>query len=448
MNDKLNFAELKTAGVLPSPKGVALTIMKLCQTENVSLPELAHIIQADPVLAGRIIKVANIVNPNKSRPIASVSIDTLILIGIHAVRQVVLGFSLITSYREGACKAFDYHRYWSRSVAMASIAQALGAALRVAPPAEMFTCGLLSGIGRLGMAAARPAEYSDLLEQLPVISGIEFTAAEIERFGMSHNKLSAEMMTDWGIPKLFIDAVFFHENPENSGFAEGSRQQKLTCALQLAALLADVYLAAEEAHEELMRRVFRLAGALNLETGQIVNIANQTLTEWHEWGRLLNIKTSNIAPFRTPDEAPPAAIGENGHHPLPPASATPVLRILLADTDETLVALTCRELNAAGHTVFSAKNGRQAFEIAEREQPQVIIADWLTPETGAVTLCRRIREQSWGSRVYFIMLSALEDEYRQIEAFEAGADACMKKPFQPRLLNARLLAAQRRFSKN
>ncbi len=440
-DDALNFAELKTAGILPSPKGVALTIMKLCQTENVSLPELAHIIQADPVLAGRIIKIANIVNPNKSRPIASVSIDTLILIGIHAVRQVVLGFSLITSYQEGACKAFDYHRYWSRSVAMASISQALGSLLRVAPPAEMFTCGLLADIGRLGLAAARPSAYSDVLQQISAATGMELANAEIERFGMSHNELSAQMLLDWGIPKLFIDAVFFHESPENSGFSEGSRQQKLICALQLASLLADAYLAKGDQRAALMQQALDLGATLGLEAGQITSTANQTLAEWYEWGNLLNIRTDRIAPFEAPDEAAAAvstAAPVSSH-----ATAAQPLRILLVDADVVLLTAVSQELDTAGHTVFAARSGRQAFDIAVREQPQVIIADWMVPETGGVTLCRRIREQPW--HIYFIMLSALDDEHHQIESLEAGADICMRKPFSFRLLNARLLAAHRRF---
>lgn len=66
MNDKMDFADIKASGSLPSPKGVMLAVMRLCQREQVSLQELAHAIQADPVLAGRIIKVANVANPNTS----------------------------------------------------------------------------------------------------------------------------------------------------------------------------------------------------------------------------------------------------------------------------------------------------------------------------------------------------------------------------------------------
>jgi len=447
VDDKLDFAELKAAGILPSPKGVALTVMKLCQRENVSLPELAHTIQADPVLDGRIIKIANVVNHNKARPIASVTTDTLILIGIQAVRQVILGFSLVTTYREGDCKAFDYTRYWSRSVAMASAAQAIGAAVRIAPPAELFTCGLLSGVGRLGLAAVRPDAYSTLLEQMAGPCNNDLVAAETARFGLNHRDLSSSMMADWSIPKLFIDVVFHHENPEASGFAEGSRQRKLTHTVQLAALLADTFLADEHERARQLPRLFQLGNQLDISPEQLVGIANQTLREWADWGQLLHIETGKLPEFMLPEDLanPPRAAEIAPPTPTvtppPTLRASRPLRILVADDDETLLFTVSKLLSMAGHTVFTARDGRLAYEIAVQERPHVIVADW-----PVLSLCRTIRANPWGRDILYIVLAPIEDEHRQIEAFEAGADAYLKKPFNPRLLTAKLAIAERRLA--
>jgi HD-like signal output (HDOD) protein/ActR/RegA family two-component response regulator len=444
MSDKLDFAELKASGALPSPKGVALTVMQLCQRDNVSLPELAHTIQADPVLAGRIIKIANTANPNKSRPIASVTTDTLILIGIHAVRQVVLGFSLLTSYQQGACKAFDYTRYWARSVGMASAAQAIGAAIRIAPPAEMFTCGLLSGIGQLGLAAVRPEAYSALLQANTGKSIDEIAAAEFEQFSMNHRTLSSEMMADWGIPRLFIDAVAFHENPENSGFSEGSRQRKLTYTLQLAALLADIFVSAESAREDLLARLFRLGSALDIAAGQLVDIANQTMREWNDWCKLLEIRAVALPPFTIPEDLAQAATTTNV---LSGQLASSTMRILIAAHDETITLAIGKILSVAGHKVLTAKTSRQAFEAVAHDKPQVVFADWSMPELDAVALCKAIRAETWGHDLFFVVLTAHEDDQELIDALEAGADAYLKKPVNPRLLNAKLMVAERRLKR-
>ncbi|GBG12704.1 two-component system response regulator [Novimethylophilus kurashikiensis] len=449
MSDKLDYAELKASGLLPSPRGVALAIMQICQQENFSLQELAHTIQGDPVLAGRVIKIANLANPNKSRPIASVTTDSLILIGIHAVRQVVLSFSLINTYQEGACKNFDYQKFWARSVAMGCAAHAIGSLLRIAPSAEMFTCGLLAGVGRLGLAAVRPQAYSALLSETAGSDINHQQAEEHERFGLSHCELGAQMMADWGFPKLFIDAIVFHENPETSGFVEGTRQYKLAATLQLADLMANICLAREAEREAYLPHMFEVGATLSLSREQIMDLTNLACAEWREWAPLLNIRAEgSTARFTLPEpsDIAEAAMAETEQMAGLQPSNFP-LRIVFADDDQTLTLLMSRLLASAGHTVFTAKNGRLAYELAQREKVHVIIADWVMPEADGLMLCQSIRKQDWGRDIYFMILTALEDEQLQIEAFEAGVDAFVKKPFNARLLNAKLLAAQRRFDR-
>ena len=238
MHEKIDFNELRASGGLPSPKGVALKVMHLCQDESLSLNLLAQTIQGDPALAGRIIKIANYVNPNRSRPIASVTTDTLILIGIHAVRQVVLGLSLIGEYRDSRCKLFDFENFWSLSVAMASAAHQIAACTRVAAPAEMFNCGLMSGVGQLALVTARPEAYCEMLAELQDDSPATLQAAQMSHFGLTQRDMMIFILQDWGIPKLFIDTLYYHEDPLSSGYAENSRPLRITYALQLASLLA------------------------------------------------------------------------------------------------------------------------------------------------------------------------------------------------------------------
>lgn len=301
-SDLLNFEDLKAAGKLPSPKGVALAVMRLCEQENISLPELVHTILADPVLAGNIIKMANAVNPNRNRPIASVTIDTLILIGIHAVRQAVLGFSLVNDYKKGTCDAFDYQYFWSHCTAMACAAQAVGSVVRIAPIAEIFTCGLLAEIGQLALATARPEEYSELLKKFAELPTKELIQAERQQFGLGRRELVGAMMMDWGMPQLFIDVVSSYDDTQKGGFADGSRHLNLALALQLSAQLANVYLAPLAQRDELMVRVFEIGELLNLNAERVVAIANLAALEWLEWGRLLNIRSTVMPEFVIPGE--------------------------------------------------------------------------------------------------------------------------------------------------
>lgn len=441
MTENLNFSELKAAGMLPSPKGVALRVMHLCQEETVSLPELAHAIQTDPALSGRIIKIANYVNPNKSRPIAAVTIDTLILIGIHAVRQAVLCMSLISNYRDGPCKQFDYEYFWSRSIAKASAAHAISMINRVAPPAEIFNCGLMCGIGQLALVTARPESYCEILQKFPDAPEAMLLQAEQERFGIDQREMLVLMLQDWGMPKLFIDAMYHHENPLSSGFAENSRMLRLTYTLQLASLLAHACMHGQQ--DETLAGQLSICGTmLNLEPEQLDFLLELTATHWSDWGKLLNIQTRHYHPRPLP-----VACLDIGARSEPVAEtvtpATTPLRILIAGADDAQRALLGKFLTAAGHTVITTDNGLTAFGMVEHAQPQAIICDWLLPGIDGIRLCTDLRKSPIGGRLYFILLTPFEDERRKMEAYEAGVDEILRTPVNTRLLAARLLAAQR-----
>lgn len=116
------FEALKASGNLPSPKGIALQVIRLTQKDDVTNQEIAHAIKADPSLSGRVIKIANALVAYQTRPIASVA-DAVTMLGLNSVRQLVLSLSLVEGNRDGACKKFDYQNFWRHSLLTAIAAQ-------------------------------------------------------------------------------------------------------------------------------------------------------------------------------------------------------------------------------------------------------------------------------------------------------------------------------------
>src|SRR5437016_4526392 len=92
--------ELKEADRLPSPTGVALAVLRLTDAEQTSATEVARVLHGDPALAGRILRVVNSAAYGLSRPIASVQ-DAVRRLGMRAVRNVALGFSLLSEFGSG-----------------------------------------------------------------------------------------------------------------------------------------------------------------------------------------------------------------------------------------------------------------------------------------------------------------------------------------------------------
>jgi diguanylate cyclase (GGDEF)-like protein len=431
--------ELKAMGDLPSPRGAALAVMRITRREDVSVPELAHVVQTDPALVGRLIKTANSSQMGAHRPVAAVQ-DALILLGISTVRYLALSFSLLSNYRSGQCANFDYRRFWSHSLACGVAAQAITTQVRVAPPEEAFSVGLLSRIGELSLATVFPQEYSGVLERKAKAAETPLAALERDAFAMAHADLTAAMLEDWGLPRMFVEPVFAHEEPERANFPPDSRLYRLTWMLALARQIADICLAADDKRRGMMPQLFLIGSKLSLDSEALLALCDQAVRDWRSWADQLSIEARAVPPF---DELsrPPAA-PELSRAGMPQVAADP-LRVLVVDDDVNTRAMLKVMLSQAGYEVFEAADGQDGFDKAMELGPHMLITDWLMPKMDGIELTRSLRQTKVGRAIYILILTAVEAEDKLVEAFDAGVDDYMVKPLKARVLGARLRAGQR-----
>jgi two-component system cell cycle response regulator len=437
------FDELKTSGKLPSPSGVALAIIDLCRSDSVSLDEIAHAVQADPALSGRLIKFANAAANPLRRPVVAVP-EAIRVTGINTVRQLVLGFSLLGRYSSGTCEAFDYERFWSRSLAMAIAASALCARVRSAPPEEAFTCGLLASVGALALATIYPTEYADLLDMHQPKTAAELVRLEQEQFATDHNELGAALLEDWRLPKLYVVSAFHHEAPDQARLPEGSREFTVCNLLHVAALLSGFCVAREEDRRSLIPELLLATAKIGLDQSAMSKLSDEVVAQWRDWGTILDVKTQPVPSFDTlvqdKRETGAAAIA------VPPTDASLAqssFTVLVVDDERASVLLVEQLLRGLGHKVYSAGDGRTGLAMAMSVRPQIIVSDWIMPGLDGLSFCKALRQTEEGQLIYFIILSALEQDDQLVEAFESGVDDYLMKPFTPRVLAARLRAGTR-----
>ncbi len=116
-------------------------------------------------------------------------------------------------------------------------------------------------------------------------------------------------------------------------------------------------------------------------------------------------------------------------------------RILVVDDDKKTVDIIKIYLEKNRYRVFTAYNGLQALQIAQREQPNLIILDLMLPKVDGMDVCYKLRDKS---DVPIIMLTARTTEADKLMGLEMGADDYVTKPFSPRELVARVKAVLRR----
>ncbi len=421
---------LKVSGRLPTPKGVALAVLELSRRENATLGEVAHVVQTDPALSGRLIKLTNTAS-RISRPVVSVQ-EAVARQGMASVRQLALGFSLIDQHRDGKCEAFDYEEYWSHSLLMALAMQALGERVRIAASDEMFVCGLLAQVGKLALATAYPHEFNDVLNTHRADPGQALTALERQHLETDHLELGVALLSDWGIPRPFVEAIAHYED---AGYqpAPDSRASSLKLMLRLSHFLADLGLAEADRHPAMAKEWMAQATELDIPLEAAGAFIDEVMAAWKDWGELLSIRTAAVPTMAEMNRSQAASAEENAP-----------LRILVADgntlTRRRIMTLLAEE---GGHVVYPADNGNEALTLAMDVLPHVIIAHHNLSSLSGPELCQALRETEEGRQMHILMMADDRDDARLTQAHEAGADGYTPSTIGASGLRAMLYAAQR-----
>jgi len=117
--------------------------------------------------------------------------------------------------------------------------------------------------------------------------------------------------------------------------------------------------------------------------------------------------------------------------------------ILLVEDELEMARVVRRELQANGYRVVHAADGVAALDLNDREDPDLVILDWMLPTLDGLEVLRRIRQRS---TVPILMLTARGEEVDRVIGLEVGADDYLPKPFGMRELVARVRALFRRIA--
>ncbi|MCB9762510.1 MAG: response regulator transcription factor [Alphaproteobacteria bacterium] len=117
-------------------------------------------------------------------------------------------------------------------------------------------------------------------------------------------------------------------------------------------------------------------------------------------------------------------------------------RILLIDDDIDLLDVLALAFEDHGHSTDCAEDGAAGLERIRRQRPDLVVSDVNMPRIDGFTLCRRLREA--GDTLPLILLTSRDNEIDEALGLELGADDYVPKPFNTRILLARVHALLRR----
>jgi len=118
--------------------------------------------------------------------------------------------------------------------------------------------------------------------------------------------------------------------------------------------------------------------------------------------------------------------------------------LLIIEDDFAIREMLAHFLEIEGFATLSAEDGKQAEERLRETTPDLILLDWMLPDTEGPVLLKRIRKQDAYRDIPIIMLTAKAEEANKIKGLNVGADDYMTKPVSLHELNARINALLRR----
>lgn len=197
---------------LPPLPGAALKLLVLCRDPEVPLRDIVAVIEVEPALTLRVLRLANSPFYGLERKVATVR-DAVVSLGADAIVNCVLAGCLAHLFSlAGRGYSRTPEDAWRHAVGTAVCAQGLAERCDRSLEAQAFTCGLLHDIGKT-VLATRPE--TERLRILPLAEreGISFLEAERAVLGFDDAEAGAALAEHWNLPGEIVEAIRWQYEP-------------------------------------------------------------------------------------------------------------------------------------------------------------------------------------------------------------------------------------------
>ncbi|KEA63021.1 HD domain protein [Marinobacterium lacunae] len=202
---------------LPSPPAIYHELSRALSSDRTSTRDISAIVERDPALAARIIRLVNSSYFGLTRHISNLN-EAVTLLGVRTVRGLALAGHLNAHYPEAsAWKVFSFDQMNQRALSVARLAQEIcspygkGQALKD----QAFLAGLLLDIGMLMLAAEQGQGYLKVIKYA-ARKKLPLHVVERMAYGVTHAELGAYLLNMWNLAPQVVEAVLMHHEPDES----------------------------------------------------------------------------------------------------------------------------------------------------------------------------------------------------------------------------------------
>jgi putative nucleotidyltransferase with HDIG domain len=203
---------------LPSLPAIVTRLLDVVNSADTSADDAVKLIEKDPALTSKFIRLANSAFYGMPRTVSSVS-SAVVILGFNVIRSVVLSASIMKMFSGPGKQAVNKDLFWKHSVATALAAKELVRHLmsfKMFDPESAFCSGILHDIGKLIFNEFVQPDYGDTCafsreQKVPIID------AESQMLGINHAEIGRILADKWALPLDLENAIVWHHNPPAAG---------------------------------------------------------------------------------------------------------------------------------------------------------------------------------------------------------------------------------------
>ncbi|MDX8396820.1 MAG: HDOD domain-containing protein [Mariprofundaceae bacterium] len=202
----------------PFPKSVH-RIIELSADINCSPKDLVQVIEHDPVITMKMLKLVNSAFFSLAKSIASVR-HALVYLGLNTVKNLALSIATVDSLPRKTTGSFNTNQFLMHSLTTASIAQHVAKKFDIEGDAtDVFVAGLLHDFGKAVFAQFASEEFGRAVEQAQE-TGEALHIVEARIIGVDHAEVGGFLIEKWELPQELVQCVREHHHGVSSNLGD------------------------------------------------------------------------------------------------------------------------------------------------------------------------------------------------------------------------------------
>ncbi len=196
---------------LPTLPQVVTVILSLIDSPDSSAEDINKVMEKDPSLVGKILKLVNSAYYGLPNKVNSVR-QAIVILGFSTVKSLAISASVFDMFDASRDMAFSREEFWTHSIATGCVSRMVGHREPGVDEEASFVAGLLHDIGKLVLDQYAPQEF-DLIVNNAKSKGITFFEAESDILqDTNHAEIGAWVAEQWKLSSELTEAIRHHHN--------------------------------------------------------------------------------------------------------------------------------------------------------------------------------------------------------------------------------------------